>query len=473
MLDIGSPLMDEVGLIQEAEDQPVSYTWDLTLKVKDDYEGEFYLTERDKRFLPDEEINEKIFRPLKILNIDFIDDYETSALSEIWATIIVPMGMWMKCLFPAREYVEVVLTRVPLETYSLEKKQDAEVQEFIYDALFHINEGNSFIGADFTTVSRTDLDNAYQPITVQLELLNRCVELVRKVTIGENARNCKPQDFIQNTLGYFTKDLEIDGEKAVESISVVEAHNKDKRDHINIKQGMNLIDVPNYVQNHCGGVYNSGINCFMKDKNIYVYPIYQTDRFDDEEKNLTVIKLTSNVFTQLEKTFRVDGKALYVIGLSDAVFSDITIAKRLADGNGVRYADSRKFMNGFVETKDNKAYAKRKEVNSEYKAVDLKDRDYVPLSNNDINSNPFRERSRLAVRNGGVYTFQWPNSKPELIYPGMPAKILYEENGEVKEMRGVVLKQETTVALIGNGLSADKHGTTTALTLFALPFEEE
>ena len=468
-----SPIRKEIDKILNEKDKDVTYRYNLEIRVKEEFEGEFILTDRDKKYMSEKELNEKIFTPMQVTNIDFVNDYEQSVMQEIWARVILPSGTWVKCLYPARDYCEIILTRKPVKTENFEDKEDAEEEEFIFDALFHIDEGNSLTGVDYTNITKTDLDIHVLPVAVNIELLNKGVEKVRKITVGAPYRNVKPEDFIKNSLAHFTKDIEVDGEPAVKKISVVKAHNENKRDHILIPQGIHLLDLPKYVQDFCGGVYNSNINCYMADDEIYVYPIYQTDRFEDEEKNLTVYRVPPALFPQFEKTYREDGKALYVLGLSDALSIDNSIAKKLADGNGIRYADSRKFLNKFVETKDNKAIAKRKEVNSEFKAEDLKDKDVVTLSTSRINSNPFRERSKLAMRNGGVYTFQWPNSKPELLYPGMPARIFYEENQEVKEMRGVLLKEHTSIAMIGDSIANDRHGNTTTLTLFALPFEEE
>ena len=472
-MDETSPLRQEIDKILAEKDQSVTYRYDIKIKVKDEFKGEFILTDRDKKYMDDEELNEKTFTPLQITNLDFINDYELSVMQELWVRVIIPAGTWAKCLYPAKDDCEIILTRKPLRNVTFEDVEDEEEEEYIYDALFHIDQSNSLTGVDFTNISKTDLDNSYLPMAVQIEMLNKGVEIVRKVTVGAPYRNVKPEDFIKNTLGFYTKDLELEGEPVVDRISMVEAHNKEKRDHILIPQGMHLLDLPKYVQDYCGGVYNANLNCYIADKEIYVYPIYQTDRFEEEEKNLTVIRVPPDLFPQFERTFRLDGKALYVLGLSNALSIDVSIAKKLSDGNGVRYADSRKYLNKFVETKDNKAIAKRKQVNSEFKSEDLKKRDVVTLSTNRINSNPFKERSRLAVRNGGVYTFQWINSKPELLYPGMPARIFYEENEEIKEMRGVLLKEQTSIAMTGKTIADSKHGTTTGLTLFALPYVEE
>lgn len=473
MLSESSPLRDEMVKIMEAEETPVSFVWSLEFKVKDEFKEEFKLSEEDKFYLDDEELDEKIFKPMKVLNLDFNNDYEKSVMREIWARVVIPFGMWAKCLYPARDYLNCIVKRSALTLQTFDKVENAEVEEFIYDTLFHLDESNSLAGVNYNTISRTDLDNNYPPVVINAELLEKSVEKVRKVTIGAPYRNVKPEDLIKNVLVHFTKDIEIEGEKAIEIISVVKAHNKEKRDHIVIPQGMPLLDVPNYVQDNCGGVYNSDLNCYCVGDKIFVYPIYQTDRFEDEKKTLTVIKLPKEFMPQIERTFRKDEDALFVLGLSDSLYKDVSFAKKLNEGNGVRHADSRKFLNGFVETKDNKTVTKRKENNSEYKSEDLKEQDFITLSNKKINSNPFKERSKLAVRSGGTYTFQWPNSQPELLYPGMPARVLYEENGEVMELRGVILSDHTSVSIIGQGMTADKHGTVTVINLFALPYTEK
>lgn len=473
MIENSSPLREEMSKIMDSVDVPVSYNWELEFKVKDSFEGEFNLREEDKRFLDDLEINEQIFRPMQITNIDFSDDYEKTIMREVWAKLVISFGMWAKCLYVARDHLLCTIRRTALTSVGLDVDPNAEIEEFTFDVLFHFNEGNSVEGVDYNTISRTDLDNSYKPVIVDVELLDRAVEQMRKVTVGGNARNVKPEDYIKNILAYFTRDLELDGEKAVQEITVLEADNGDKRDHIVIPSGIPLLDVPNYVQNHCGGVYNTGMGCYAVDNKIFVFPLYKTDRFNDEEKTMTIIRLPKKLMPQTERTFRIDGEAIYVLGLSDAVFTDNTRAKQLSEGNGIRFADSRRFMNGYVETKDNKAMARRRENNTEYKAVDLQGQDVVNVANSKITSNAFRERSNLAKRNGGGYAFQWVNAKHEYIYPGMPVRVLYEDKGEVKEMRGLILAAHTSIKLIGEGMTARKHGTTTVISVFALPYTED
>lgn len=473
MIENSSPLRIEMGKIMDSPDVPVSFSWTVEFKVKDTFEGEFNYRDEDKRFLDDLELQERIFKPMIINNIDFVDDFEKSIMREVWIMCVIPFGMWAKCLYLARDHLQCTIRRKALKSVGLEEDENAEIEEFVYDTLFHLDESNSVTGVDYNSVSRTDLDNNYQPVTIKAELLERSVEQVRKVTVGRNGRKATAEDFIKNSLAYFTQDLEVEGEPSVETINVVEGDNTEEREHFIIPSGLPLIDLPNYVQNHCGGMYNTGMGCYAIGKEIYVYPLYKTDRFDDEEKTMTIIRFPKSLMPQVERTFRVEGEAVYVLGLSDAVFTDNSRAKQLSEGSGIRYADSRRFMEGYSENKDNKSMIRRKNNNSEYKAVDLNGEDVINVSTNKITSNAFRERSSFSKRNGSGYVFQWVNAKHEYIYPGMPVRVLYEDKNEVKELRGVILAAHTSVKQIGEGMTARKHGTTTLISIFALPYEED
>lgn len=473
MIENSSPLREEMTKIMDSPDVPVSFSWTVEFKVKDTFEGEFKYREEDKRFLDDLELDEKIFKPMQITNIDFVDDFEKSIMREVWVSCMIPFGMWAKCLYVARDHLLCTIRRKALKSIGLDEDENAEIEEFVFDTLFHLNESNSVVGVDYNTISRTDLDNNYAPVLIKAELLDRGVEQVRKVTVGRNGRNVDPEMFIKNSLAYYTQELEVEGEPSVEVINVIESDNKEKREHIIIPSGIPLLDLPNYVHDHCGGMYNTGMGCYAVNKQIYVYPLYKTDRLEEEEKTMTIIRLPKKLMPQVERTFRVDGEALFVLGLSDAVFTDNSKAKQLADGSGIRYADSRRFMTGYSENKDNKSMIRRKENNSEYKAIELNGEDVINVSNNKINSNAFRERSKFSRRNGSGYMFQWINAKHEYIYPGMPVQVLYEEKDEVKELRGVILAAHTSVKLIGEGMTARKHGTTTLISVFAQAYEEE
>ena len=157
-MDETSPLRQEIDKILAEKDQSVTYRYNIKIKVKDEFKGEFILTDRDKKYMDDEELNEKTFTPLQITNLDFINDYELSVMQELWVRVIIPAGTWVKCLYPAKDDCEIILTRKPLRNVTFEDVEDEEEEEYIYDALFHIDQSNSLTGVDFTNISKTDLN---------------------------------------------------------------------------------------------------------------------------------------------------------------------------------------------------------------------------------------------------------------------------------------------------------------------------
>ena len=66
--------------------------------------------------MSEKELNEKIFTPMQVTNIDYVNDYEVSVMQELWTRVILAAGTWVKCLYPARDYCEIVLTRKPVKT---------------------------------------------------------------------------------------------------------------------------------------------------------------------------------------------------------------------------------------------------------------------------------------------------------------------------------------------------------------------
>jgi hypothetical protein len=98
-------------------------------------------------------------------------------------------------------------------------------------------------------------------------------------------------------------------------------------------------------------------------------------------------------------------------------------------------------MEGFVDVKDNKAVSKRKRANNEYYTKNNYNKEnYAPISSNNISDNLFKETSKLAGKDGYYLSFVWQNSIPKYILPGMMTKILYLDEGKVREAEGCIVK---------------------------------
>jgi hypothetical protein len=74
--------------------------------------------------------------------------------------------------------------------------------------------------------------------------------------------------------------------------------------------------------------------------------------------------------------------------------------------------------------------------------------------------------SKLAARDGSVIMMEWENSEPDLLIPGMPVKILYLEEDNLRETYGTLVKAHTFVGLKGKGFTANRYSTNTVLAVF-------
>lgn len=444
-----TPLFQEIKQIIDEGPKPVNYTYKVKIHVDD-----------------------KEFEAIKLVDIDFKKDFHNGYADETIVKLIIPMGLWAKVIYPALHILDISIIKTPINEISDSINQDQEIITQRFTAV-PITEGLPVItgkNLDNLSMQALDLRDIY---AIDFQLFDKSIEKLRMVTVGGIFRRTNPEDVIKGVLAKESGKVKISTGKAVEAIDMVKANNEEKREHILVPHGTRIMDLAHFVHNKCGGVYNTGINCYFQDKTWFVYPLYNVQRYQKAVKKMTIMKVPKQRYTGIERTYREDGDILYIIGTSDSSFTDETHANTLKQGDGLRFADSRRFLRDIVEKKDNKAIIERGKVNHEFVYSDKKDRpdnkriQNVVLSSEFINSNPFVQRSKLAFTNGSIYEFDWENSDPTLLIPGMMVRILYMNKSEMKELFGVLLLAHSSVQLRGAGLTATRHITNTKLIIFS------
>ena len=466
-----SPLAKEIDKIVKDGEKKVHFRWDAEFRIREPNDVKISDAEYDVKFTPKEE-DEKLYKPLKVLNIDFVRDYEEGIADEITLQCTIPMGLWLKVLYPYRDYLEVTLIRVPLKEVTGEENDEEEKESEKFACIPKVDQQTTGEGKTLEKFSRFELD-LKGVLDIDFQLFDLSTEKVRTVTVGGIFRRNKPENVVKGLIMGESKKIKLEDGPAIEALNIVKASNEEEREHFFIPQGTLLTEVSAFVQKYCGGLYNSGVNQYLQNKAWYIYPLYDTTRFDQEEKTITIIKVPQLRYRDIERTFRTEGKKLFVLGTSNSEFQDITEISYLREGNGVRFADSRKFLKELVETKDNKAIAHRGKLNHEYVSEDKQNRNNVLLSKDPINGNPFLEYSKLARKKGNIYTFVWENCDTSLVHPGMLAKILYIKNEDIIELHGVVLKVHSAVMLKGQAITAQSHRAVASLSIFANFQKEE
>lgn len=441
-----SALMREIESIIYADRKPNTYVWRLEIHA-----------------------NEETYEPLKIISIDVPANYERNYGDEVIVEVALLGGMYSKRIFPFQNNLDITLYKIPVHPVTGTVDEEEAMESERYTAIL-LNKENPLLeqnGNNSPTEDILDLTNIFN---IKFQLINKALERLRLISVGGIYRDVTTEDVIKAILTKESKELGIEKGRTPIGVDMVEGSNQTKRTHICIPQGTRLVDMPEYVHVKCGGVYNAGLSCYFQNDFWYIYPTYNTDRFNESQRTLTIINVPANKFPGIEATYKKEGDALTILATGEVQFKDDTDGMQLNHGNGVRFSDASRFIENFVKVENNKAIVSRKDNNTELISEERKNGlNNVVKSTNSITANPFVEYSKLAVRQGGILSFVWENSNPSLMFPGMVAKVMYLENEEIKEVYGAILNAHHYTHLKGKGMFTDRHTTNTAITLFVKP----
>jgi hypothetical protein len=441
-----SSLMREIESVIYNKEKPKLYTWKLEIHA-----------------------NKETHVPLKIISIDNPMNYEQNYGDEIIVEVAMLGGTYAKRVFPFQNNLDITLYKIPVTNVSESVDDEESIESERYTAIL-LDKENPLMEANGANSPTEDVMNLTNIFNIKFQLVNKALERLRLISVGGIYRNQTTEEVVKAILTKESKELGVDKGRTPIGVEMVAGSNQTKREHICIPQGTRLVDMPEFVHKKCGGIYNAGLSYYFQGDFWYVYPTYNTERFNESQRTLTVINVPSNKFPGIENTYKRDGDSLTVIATGSVKFTDDTDKNQLNEGNGVRFSDASKFIEEFVSVKGNKASVSRKDNNSEFVSESRKNSlNNVVTSSESITANPFVEYSKLARRQGGVLSFVWENSNPSVMFPGMVAKVMYLEDGEIVEIFGSILNAHHYTHLKGTGMFAGRHVTNTAISLFVKP----
>lgn len=410
---------------------------------------------------------------MKLISFDIERDYVNNIADRTIVQLHLPLGDYVKRIFPFRFNMEVTIKRIQLEDDKVAENLKEKPYIERYKAIFLPNDNpkvaaSQYDGLDLETLNKKEF------ITLKLEIFNRSLEVLRVKTTSGIFRKSSTADIMEAVLVTESKKITIDGKPALDGLEIVPSNNKAKRDHVNIPSFTKIINLPTFLQEKMGGIYPEGIGTYFQvwdsKKMWFVYPLYDTGRFKSGSPNLCIFAIPNHKLPGINRTFKKEGTTLNIVATSSKQYSDDGEVNFMNEGVGFRMADARAFMTKPVEMKEDGPVGKRTSLNHE---AAIKDRDdelnYGPATDQRISQNPYQEYAKLAYRNTARVDVVWENCKHELIYPGMPCKYIFLENDKMVELEGVVLFMHTLVNLSGPISTSVKHNTSAALTLAVKP----
>ena len=396
----------------------------------------------------------------RVISIDTKRDYELDFAEEITISCFIPAGTYVKRIYQNRNELEMSVIVTPIDNLTGLALSDEERIDNRYVAILREDISSPVIESQVNAEIDEETLNRADMLSVSFQLIDKNIYELRMATVGGAYRNTTNGDLIKSLLTIESNKTNVPNEFKCLGVEMVPPNNISKRSHLIIPHGTKITYLPQYVHEECGGVYSTGFGYFYQDRNWYVYPLYDTKRFDSATDTLIAVNLPANSYPGLTKTYRFSGNSLVVLLSGETKFEDRSDQNDLTLGNGVRFSDASKFMEGYVTVKNNEALVDRSKNATEVVIEGRKDKkNFVPMSNVPIRSNVYVQYSAMANRGISIIQAVWESANPKYLKPGMPVKFLYLDKDEVVELQGVLLKVHAYTHTLEKTMFASKFVT--------------
>lgn len=401
--------------------------------------------------------------PLQFLSHSIGRDFVASHTDDMSLVLAVGLGTLINEIGPFQDDLKITINRSQCDGEGRQLTNLPVVSRtyraYLGDDIPRASEaGNNPAMQDTETANRTSI----RPTRFIVEEV--AMEQLRKMQVGITARSCPPYAVMQTLLVKSCQALKLGNDEVITGFDMVEPNNTTARDHVVVRDGTPVLDLPDLLQNKQGGIYSTGLGFYIQGRSIYTWPLYDTGRQDTAKRLLQVVLAPSKQSRMLDRTWLDNGRMVTVYSAGVSKVIDDTLGKLNVEGNGVRFADASKLLDGFGEVKGNKLTVSRSKNNNEYVSTVLGNgQNFAPLSDSAATSNVYLEASKLAKRSVAIMILPWRRSNPELLVPGMTAEILYDYNGIIRTIEGVLLGNNNDYTLDGQGVTVDRYIATTSL----------
>lgn len=382
-------------------------------------------------------------------------------------SVAISAGSLQYDVMPYKASLEATVEYWPMSESQIPKNEDSlPLSSYRYRAVPYDGRSKTIESGDITTSNQQTMDRTQAP-SARFQLLDPALETLRMKSVGGPYRKIRGVDLIRYLLTKMSREDGEDASARIKGVTVAEGFNPEVREHIVIPHLTPLIAAPLLINQICGGIYPAGFQFYLQNQFWYLYPPYNTKGYTAAKRTLTVMKVPKGRFPNPERSYRETPAQLIVLSTGETKHNDLTNEMQLNAGNGIRFMDAARVMDGFIEVDGNKATVKKSGNVTEFIA-ETQDTglNMVVESGSRITANYLTEYAKIAARNGAYIRTIWENSNDTLLYPGMPVKYLYVENDAVQELYGTLVGSHTVTQPTNTNPKVKRFAAQTVLTLF-------
>lgn len=376
--------------------------------------------------------------PITVLHYALERNYANAFGDKHYVTVMMGKGDYNFDIHPQRDSLSVDITSVPTfnSRGGVRTDTDGELVKRYRAVLLNQKDPSVEDTTHYRAMKHTL--NISDIVVVELELFDEAVHQIRMATTGGIYRDKAPMEVLRETLQNTLNLVSTDNRQIISSIIEMPGFNETKRKQV-VVPPTRVVDLAQYLQVKEGGVYSTGVGCYLQDNTWHVFCPYNIKLYQKTSKTLSITLMNSNDFDG-ERTYCVSGDSVTVLTSTDRSVLDEGMSSQLNGSTGHRFINADTLMDGFATTSANKTTISRKTNLYEFSGEKMMDGlNNIQWAEKGASSNPFQYYSELAKQSGRIITVTWNHGDTDLLEPGMSVKIKAPSHDDIATYQGTLL----------------------------------
>ena len=391
-------------------------------------------------------------------------DYERNAGDELYISVKFPPGSYGKYILPYQQQLKM---RIIVQAYSLMRGQrqtvDDATQAYVYRAVCLTTVDSRMSATDERTATDSSKKDYEQMVDLQFQLFDPVLESFMQSETGENYTGSKVLDVLRLEFSKILSAVEADTGFKMQGVDIVAPNNDNLFKLLILPHGTNAMDLVDKIQNQVG-IYSADVGCYYQSPYLYIYPLYDETRFSDGRRTAIFYNYPADMFPGMDKTWINRDKYVEIACTRGASVSDVNNAASLLGNAGGRFVSASQMSQGMTLSKGGDTIISRTVNVSEYVTEERSDNVKVAKGMGRVTDNRWRELSNTAGLRGRTMQLVWEYANMDLLYPGMPAKVVWMQDNNLCEAYGVIMRTDCAVTMAGSSVREPQwtcHGTVT------------
>lgn len=405
-------------------------------------------------------VNDKVYPIHNIISIDQFMDFDKNHTEVTFLQIQVSPSLYTDTLLPNKQKLQLKLTK-EIQGSQVVPDKPAKSFSWQYTAFLTID-ASPFVMGNERGIDNVGTDDISKFMDITVQLVDPAFYEFR---LHENAGVFRSETVTSLVTGLLSQPLKTRGNKGL-NVAMIPGDNTKKYYQMVIPQGIRLTELPDFIQGKYG-VYGTGIGIFLWKDYWYVYPLLNHQQFDTTSKTAVIVNVPPRDMMGIDNSYIEDSNSITIFTSGDTFHIDKSEKVLNNIGRGFKYAIAGNLLDVFCEEDEEGAYIpvgrNKVTINAEKSSTSFENITMIP---NRLTDNPWLYLSQISLGLASIIQINWDYANLELLYPGMPCKMLYKHNKVVQAIKGTLIKIEANTSAKTLAPTDKKYITNAVLTIF-------